>query len=65
MDTPLDEQRAEELLDVWGNRYREARHAGLDHDDAIRFARGHQDIGELRKLVRDGCPLRLLREIVL
>lgn len=50
---------------VWRNRYLEARQAGLEHMDAIRFARSEADIGQLRQLVKDGCTPRLIVRIVL
>ena len=65
METPTDERRSLELTNCWNNRYREARQGGLEHMDAIRFARSDTDIGELRKLVRAGCPPELVRAIVL
>lgn len=58
-DTP-DEQ-----VEVWNRRYTEARKAGLEHMDAIRFARSDRDIGELRRLVTANCPPELLPRIVL
>ena len=60
-----DGDRDDEQAAVWNNRYQEARRAGLEHMDAIRFARSTTDIGELRKLVTAGCPPDKLRAIVL
>lgn len=65
MDRSLDERRAEEFLDVVARRYTEARFAGLEHMDAIRFARSSEDIGLLRQLVRGGAPPDLVARIVL
>ena len=65
MESPTDERRSLETTTVWNNRYREARAGGLEHMDAIRFARSDTDIAELRKLVRSGCPPELVRAIVL
>lgn len=64
MSCPIPD-REDELVEVWGNRYQEARRAGMEHMDAIRFARSERDIGELRALVAKGCPPTLLPRIVL
>ena len=60
-----DEARDDELAEVYRRRYTEARLAGLEHQDAIRFARSDRDVGELRRLVEKGCPVDKLRAIVL
>ena len=54
-----------EDLAVLLNRYREAREAGLTVVEARLFAESDRDVGELRKLVRAGCPVETLRAIVL
>lgn len=60
-----DSDPGDEQVEVWGNRYQEARRAGMEHMDAIVFARSDRDIGELRMLVAKGCPPTLLPRIVL
>jgi len=54
-----------ERITVWNNRFDEARKAGLEISEAREFADSDKDIGELRDLVRRGCPPRLLARIVL
>lgn len=61
----MPEAADEELAEVFNRRYTEARRAGLEHMDAIRYARSDADIGELRRLVAKGCPVEQLRAIVL
>ena len=46
-------------------RYDEARRAGLSPVEAALFAESDCDLGELRKLVKNGCPLDQLRAIIL
>lgn len=58
-------ERLSEPLAVWFKRYQEAREAGLIPEEAKAWAESEQDVGELRRLVRDGCPLEQLRLIVL
>lgn len=60
-----DEARELELAEVFRNRYRDARRAGLPPDDALTFAESEADVGELRKLILKGCPVEQLRRIVL
>jgi hypothetical protein len=57
--------REDELDRVRERRYTEARQAGLEHLAAVAFARGTGDVGVLRRLVKDGCPPKLIRRIVL
>jgi hypothetical protein len=57
--------RQGERLTVWMNRYEEARRAGLSSEEAEEFADSTCDIGELRKLVKRGCPARLIARLVL
>lgn len=57
--------REDEYLEVQRRRYTEARRAGLTIVEAKLFAESGRDIGELRKLVKAGCPVETLREIVL
>jgi len=56
---------SEEQLQVLRRRYQEARKAGLTIVEAKLFAESDADVGELRRLVRDGCPVETLRAIVL
>lgn len=60
-----DEARELENAEVFRNRYRDARRAGLPPDDALTFAQSFQDVGELRHLIELGCPVEQLRRIVL
>lgn len=55
----------DERLAVWANRYEEARLAGMTFDEAQEFADSDRDIGELRDLVRRGCPPKLIARLVL
>jgi len=57
--------RAHEQATVWVNRFDEAREAGLDEGEAQEFADSDRDIGELRNLVRRGCPPELIARLVL
>lgn len=54
-----DEERA-----VFEHRYDEARTAGLTMAEAMMFAENHVDVGQLRKLVKAGCPPRVIAAIV-
>lgn len=54
-----DEERA-----VFDHRYDEARAAGLTMANAMAFAENHVDVGQLRKLVKAGCPPRIIARIV-
>jgi hypothetical protein len=55
-----------EPMQVWWNRYEEAREAGMRQDEARVFAEdGRIDVGVLRKLVADGCPADKLAAILL
>jgi len=55
----------EEQVTVWRNRYIEARKAGLEHTDALRYAHSDADIAQLRSLVAGGCAPKLIARIVL
>lgn len=55
----------DEQIAVLERRFLEARRAGLSHTDARRFAEGACDVGVLRRLVADGCPVVLLARIVI
>lgn len=57
--TLTDEERA-----VFDHRYDEAREAGLSMAQAMAFAANGVDVGQLRKLVRLGCPVRTIAKIV-
>ena len=56
---------SDEQLEVLRRRYTEARKAGLTIIEAKLFAESDADVGELRRLVRAGCPVETLRAIVL
>lgn len=58
------EQLSEERQ-VYLNRYKEAREAGLIPEEAAAFAESGYDIGLFRWLIRSGCALEHLRRIVL
>ena len=61
----LATRRDGELAEVWRSRFHEAVEAGLSVVDATVFADSHEDIGLLRRLVRDGCSPELIARIVL
>lgn len=61
----FEERQLDELLEVMRRRYTEARKAGLEHADAVLWARGTGDTGHLRSLVKAGCPPKTLRAILL
>lgn len=64
--TTHDEPTLTEPMQVWWNRYEEARTAGMRQDEARLFANDHSlDVGLLRKLVADDCPPALISRIVL
>jgi hypothetical protein len=46
-------------------RYDEARAAGLTPVESAMFAESDRELGELRRLVRKGCPVETIRAIVL
>lgn len=56
---PTDEERA-----VFEHRYDEARAAGLTMTQAMAFAASRVDVGQLRKLVKAGCPVSVIARIV-
>ena len=58
-------ERTDEQKAVWAQRYKEARDAELTVVEAELFADSDADIGELRRLVKDGCPVEAIRRIVL
>lgn len=51
--------------EVLRRRFHEALEAGMSGEDALLFAESSSDIGELRKIVRSGCPPQLIPRIVL
>jgi hypothetical protein len=55
----------EERDEVLRRRYQEALQAGMKDKDADLFARSDVDVGELRRVVRKGCPKRLIAKLVL
>lgn len=55
----------DEVEEVSLHRFREARQAGLSIVEACLFAESSVDVGELRSLVAAGCPIQLIRRIVL
>jgi hypothetical protein len=64
-DAVLAERTTGERMTIWLNRYEEARRAGLSSKQARELADSDRDIGELRELVKAGCPPRLIARIVL
>lgn len=56
---------ADEERQVLLSRSAEAIRAGLSIDEARAFAHSGVDVGVLRKLVSEGCPVDLIRRIVL
>jgi hypothetical protein len=56
---------ADEDREVFLNRSAEAIRAGLSVDEARAFAHSGVDIGLLRRLLAEQCPLALIRRIVL
>lgn len=60
-----DLERWDERDEVLRRRFEEALHAGLTGKEAQAFAASGADIGELRKMVRSGCPPKLIARIVL
>jgi hypothetical protein len=61
----MSEARSEERMTVWLNRYEEARKAGLSEEQARSYAESTHDVGELRLLVKRGCPPKLIARLVL
>lgn len=55
----------DEELEVFRHRQAEAVEAGFTAREALIFGESKVDVGQLRSLVRDGCPLKLIRKIVL
>jgi hypothetical protein len=53
-----------EALAVWMWRYDQARQAGFSGVQSERFANSDRDVGELRRLVRMGCPVQLIVRIL-
>ncbi len=60
-EPPVKDEQAR----VRRRRYWEALDAGLTEVEARLFSESPADIGELRRLVKDGCPLETIRKIVL
>lgn len=50
---------------MWRRRFQEALDAGLPVAAAFEFAHSQADIGELRALVKAGCPADTIARIVL
>lgn len=46
-------------------RYQEAKEAGFTHEEACVFSVAGIDVGELRRLVKAGCPPDLAARILL
>lgn len=46
-------------------KFLEARAAGLTRVEARLFAESNGDVGELRKLVKNGCPPATIAKIVI
>lgn len=59
------DELSDEQLEVLRRRYVEAREAGLTIVEARLFAESDRDVGELRRLVKKGCPVEQLRRIIL
>lgn len=59
------QEDVDEGVEVYRRRYHEARKAGFTMVEAQLFADSKADVGVLRKLVKDGCPVDLIRAIVL
>lgn len=55
----------DELRQARKNRYHEARDAGLTHVEATLFAESDEDIGTLRKCVKNGWTVEQIKELVL
>jgi hypothetical protein len=55
----------DDVLAVHLKRYREARAAGLTIVEAKIWADSGDDVGELRRLIRLGCPADALAKILL
>ena len=65
-DDLLDEPgETAEREQVYRHRYKEARDAGMSIVEASLFADSDGDLAELRRLVQLGCPIQLIRRIVL
>lgn len=64
-DEPEEDPGYDERHAVYYSRYREAKQAGLTMAERRLFAESDADIGVLRKLVAAGCPVELIRRIVL
>jgi hypothetical protein len=54
-----------ELTTIRYQRYKEAKEAGLTMAERKLFAESDMDIGILRACVQGGCPVELIRQIVL
>lgn len=56
---------SDESLEVRRRRYREARKAGLSIAESELFASSGIDTGDLRQLVKAGCPPELIARILI
>jgi hypothetical protein len=63
--SPHDVARLTEIVRMRRRRYQEAVDAGWTKIEAQLFADSDIDVGELRRLVRDGCPPHLAAAILL
>ena len=59
-----EEERQLEEAEAFRRRYREGRLAGMIPEEALEFAASGADVGELRKLVKAGCPPEQIRGIL-
>ena len=58
-------RRETEQEGVLRQRYKEAQEAGMTCVEALEFAASDRDIGQLRLIVKKGCPPPLVARIVL
>lgn len=56
--------RPDECVEVLRRRYQEARKAGLSIAEAQLFSESDIDVGQLRRLVRAGCPPAVIAKII-
>lgn len=59
------EAATDEEATVYLRRFKEARRAGMSRLEAQLFAESEIDVGELRRLVRLGCPAGMVAALLL
>lgn len=64
-DPPDLPRVSDELLEIRRRRYQEARAAGLSIAESELFASSETETGELRQLVKAGCPPDLIARILI